>query len=83
VVCSKLLGRRGRAQLYWAWAIAFVVSILGAALSYLRDWPMGATIVVLFGVTVAIVSLSVRMKYVDANGERPAVEEERRVKTAT
>ena len=31
--------------------------------------------VCLFGVTVAIVSLSVRMKYVDANGERPAEEE--------
>jgi ABC-type Mn2+/Zn2+ transport system permease subunit len=75
VVCSKLLGRRGRVQLYWAWAIAFVVSILGAVFSYLRDWPMGATIVVLFGVTVAIVSLSVRMKYVDdkLNGTRAEV----------
>jgi zinc/manganese transport system permease protein len=75
VVCSTLLGRRGRAQLYWAWAIAFAVSILGAGLSYLRDWPMGATIVVLFGVTVAIVSLSVRMKYVDdkLNGTRAEV----------
>jgi zinc/manganese transport system permease protein len=65
VVCSTLLGRRGPAQLYWAWAIALVVSILGAAFSYLRDWPMGATIVCLLGVTVAIISLSVRMKYVD------------------
>jgi len=75
VVCSKLLGRRGRAQLLWAWAIAFVVSILGAVFSYLRDWPMGATIVVLFGVTVAIISLSVRMKYVDdkLNGTRDEV----------
>ena len=77
VVCSTLLGRRGPAQLYWAWAIAFVVSTLGAVFSYLKDWPMGATIVCLFGVTVAIVSLSVRMKYVDdkVNGERPAEEE--------
>jgi zinc/manganese transport system permease protein len=65
IVCATLLGRHGRARLYWAWAIGIVVSILGAVLSYLRDWPMGATIVVLFGVTVAIVSLSVRMKYVD------------------
>ena len=53
VVCSTLLGRKGRARLYWAWVIAFVVSILGAVLSYLKDWPMGATIVCLFGVTVA------------------------------
>src|SRR5207244_7365947 len=51
VVCTTLLGRRGPAQLYWAWAIAFVVSVLGAVFSYLRDWPMGATIVSLFGVT--------------------------------
>jgi len=74
IVCATLLGRHGRSRLYWAWVIGFVVSILGAVLSYLKDWPMGATIVCLFGVTVAIVSLSVRMKYVDANGERPATE---------
>ena len=47
------------------WGIAFVASLLGAALSYVKDWPMGATIVCLFGVTVALVSLSVRMRYVD------------------
>jgi zinc/manganese transport system permease protein len=75
VVCATLLGRRGPARLYWAWALAFVISILGAVFSYLKDWPMGATIVCLFGVTVAIVSLTVRMKYVDANGARPATAE--------
>jgi zinc/manganese transport system permease protein len=72
VVCSTLLGRRGPAQLYWAWAIGVVISVLGAVFSYLKDWPMGATIVCLFGVTVVIVSLTVRMKYVDANGGRTA-----------
>jgi zinc/manganese transport system permease protein len=77
IVCATLLGRRGRGRLYWAWVIAFVVSVLGAFLSYFRDWPMGATIVCLFGVTVAVVSLSVRMKYVD-NGEGKAVEAHRR-----
>jgi hypothetical protein len=47
--------------------------------SYLRDWPMGATIVCLFGITVAIISLSVRMKYVDAEvaGEEVLVGEPR------
>ncbi|HYJ34168.1 MAG TPA: iron chelate uptake ABC transporter family permease subunit [Candidatus Binatia bacterium] len=76
VVCSTLLGRRGAARLYWAWAIAFVASMLGAGLSYLKDWPMGATIVCLFGATVAVVSLSVRMKYVDdrATGTEPPEE---------
>src|SRR5207247_10712625 len=68
VVCSTLLGRRGPARLYWAWAIGFVVSILGAVFSYFRDWPMGATIVWLFGLTVEIISLSFRMQYVDAGG---------------
>jgi zinc/manganese transport system permease protein len=77
IVCATLLGRRGRGRLYWAWVIAFVVSVLGAFLSYFRDWPMGATIVCLFGVTVAVVSLSVRMKYVD-NGEGKAVDAPRR-----
>jgi zinc/manganese transport system permease protein len=79
IVCSTLLGRRGQARLYWAWAIGIVVSILGAVFSYLKDWPMGATIVCLFGVAVAIISLTVRMKYVDADatGERPSTEEER------
>jgi zinc/manganese transport system permease protein len=69
IVCSTLLGRRGRARLYWAWVIAFGASVLGALLSYLKDWPMGATIVCLLGLTVAVVSLSVRMKYVDAEEE--------------
>jgi len=75
VVCATLLGLRGRRQLYGAWGIALVVSVLGAVFSYLKDWPMGATIVCLFGVTVAIISLSVRMKYVGdgANGARSAL----------
>ncbi len=79
VVCATLLGRRGRARLFWAWGIALVASVLGATLSYLKDWPMGATIVCLFGLTVAVVSLSVRMKYVDekANGEAPVPAEAR------
>jgi len=69
IVCSTLLARRGRARMYWAWIIAFGASVLGAVFSYLKDWPMGATIVCLFGVTVAVVSLSVRMKYVEAKAK--------------
>jgi zinc/manganese transport system permease protein len=74
IVCATLLGRRGAARLSVAWAIAFVLSILGALASYLKDWPMGATIVCLFGITVAIITLSVRMKYVepDTHGEPQA-----------
>jgi zinc/manganese transport system permease protein len=77
IVCATLLGRHGHSRLYLAWAIGFVVSVLGAVFSYMRDLPMGATIVCLFGVTVAIVSMTVRMKYVDdtANGARHESEE--------
>jgi zinc/manganese transport system permease protein len=70
IVCSTLLGRHGPARLVWAWAIGLLVSVLGAIFSYMRDWPMGATIVCLFGVTVALISMSVRMKYVDEEAER-------------
>src|SRR5262245_41646259 len=77
IVCATLLGRRGRSRLFVAWGIGIVVSVLGGALSYLKDWPMGATIVCLLGLTVAIVSLSVRMRYVeaDANGAQVAAKE--------
>src|SRR5467141_2491509 len=77
IVCSTLLARRGRARLYWAWIIAFGASVLGAVFSYLRDWPMGATIVCLFGVTVAVVSITARMRYVDAKvkDDQPATPE--------
>ena len=69
LVCSTLLGRKGAPRLYWAWAMAFVVSVLGTVFSYYRDLPMGATIVCLFGVLVAVVSLSVRMKNVAPDPE--------------
>jgi ABC-type Mn2+/Zn2+ transport system permease subunit len=62
LVCSTLLGWKGAARLYWAWGLAFVVSILGAVLSYFQDWPMGATIVCLFGVMVAGISIFVRVR---------------------
>jgi zinc/manganese transport system permease protein len=77
IVCATLLGRHGRSRLVVAWGIGFVVSALGAALSYAKDWPMGATIVCLLGVTVAVISLTVRMRYVeaDANANQPAAKE--------
>ncbi|MGE5177540.1 MAG: metal ABC transporter permease [Bacteroidota bacterium] len=82
VVCATLLGRHGSARLYWAWGIALLASVLGAGLSYAKDWPMGATIVCLFGLTVAVVSLSVRMKYVDDTYAEHPVAQELRLKKA-
>jgi zinc/manganese transport system permease protein len=70
LVCATLLGKKGASRLYWAWMLAFIVSILGAILSYYKDWPMGATIVCLFGVMVGVISMSVRMKNVEANNNQ-------------
>jgi zinc/manganese transport system permease protein len=64
VVCASLLGRKHH-RLYWAWGIGLVVSLVGSILSYTRDWPMGATIVCIFGLMVAVISSVVRMKNVD------------------
>jgi zinc/manganese transport system permease protein len=65
VVCAALLGKKGRAQLFWAWGIAFVVSLLGSGVSYLKDWPMGATIVCLFGAAVVAISAAARSRSID------------------
>jgi zinc/manganese transport system permease protein len=62
VVCASLLGYKGRRGIYWAWGIGMAVSVLGSGLSYSRDWPMGATIVCLFGLLVVVVSMATRMK---------------------
>lgn len=64
IVCASLLGHK-KDRLYWAWGIGLVVSLVGSSLSYMKDWPMGATIVCIFGLTVAFISSVVRMKNVD------------------
>lgn len=65
LVCATLLGHKGPTRLYWAWGIGLVVSVISAGLSYNRDWPMGATIVCVFGVTVTLISILTRMKNAD------------------
>jgi zinc/manganese transport system permease protein len=65
IVCANLLGHKGHHRLIWAWGIGLVVSVLGSSLSYARDWPMGATIVCLFGLLVIVVSMATRMKNAD------------------
>lgn len=64
IVCANLMGHK-KNHLLWAWGIGLVVSILGSALSYLKDWPMGATIVCIFGLAVILVSGLTRMKNAD------------------
>jgi zinc/manganese transport system permease protein len=65
VVCASLLGRKGKGRLLWAWGIGLVVSVIGSVLSYNRDYPMGASIVCVFGVAVVLISLGTRMKNVE------------------
>ncbi len=65
VVCANLMGHKGHHRLYWAWGIGLVVSLLGSTLSYVKDWPMGATIVCFFGMAVILISIATRMKNAD------------------
>ncbi|HTA76911.1 MAG TPA: iron chelate uptake ABC transporter family permease subunit, partial [bacterium] len=65
LVCATLLGRKGPTRLYWAWGIGLIVSSVSAVLSYNRDWPMGATIVCVFGLAVILISMATRMKNAD------------------
>lgn len=62
IVCATLLGARGARRLWLAWGLGVAVSVAGAVLSYLRDWPMGATIVCVFGLCVAVVSAATRLR---------------------
>jgi zinc/manganese transport system permease protein len=62
VVCASLLGHQGKNRLMWAWGMGVVVSITGSVLSYAKDWPMGATLVSVFGVTAILISGLTRMK---------------------
>ncbi len=66
LVCATLIGLTGSKRLYSAWGIAFVISILGSLMSYAKDWPMGATIVCLFGVTVAVTSTFSHLRRVNS-----------------
>ncbi|HVZ80415.1 MAG TPA: iron chelate uptake ABC transporter family permease subunit [bacterium] len=65
LVCATLLGIKGNRRLYWAWGIGLLVSSVSAVLSYDRDWPMGATIVCVFGLSVIFISVVTRMKNAD------------------
>lgn len=65
VVCANLMGHKSNHRLYWAWGIGLVISILGSCLSYAKDWPMGATVVCMFGLAVIVISIATRMKNAD------------------
>jgi zinc/manganese transport system permease protein len=62
LVCAQLLGARGPRRLYLGWGIGVVVTVLGAALSWHKDLPMGACIVCLFGGAVILASLIARLR---------------------
>ncbi len=65
IVCSTLLGMKGRPRLYLAWGLAWLASIIGSGFSYWKDWPMGATIVCVFGLSVIVISAFTRMRNVE------------------
>ena len=61
-VCAALLGKKGDAQLFWAWGLGFAGSAVAVSLSYARDWPTGASVVCVFGALVVAVSVLTRKK---------------------
>ena len=60
-VCATLFADHIGKRLAIGWAVGFVVSALGCALSYLFDLPTGATIVCLFGCALLFLSLVKRL----------------------
>jgi zinc/manganese transport system permease protein len=56
-VCAVLFGGSLVQRLLIAWATGFFVSVLGCTLSYGFDTPTGATIVVAFGVVLALLAI--------------------------
>jgi zinc/manganese transport system permease protein len=65
IVCANLMGHKAHHRIFWAWGIGLVISILGSGLSYAKDWPMGATVVCMFGLAVIVISITTRMKNAD------------------
>jgi len=65
IVCANLMGHKAHHRLYWAWGIGLVISAVGSGLSYMKDLPMGASIVSVFGLAVIVISAATRMKNAD------------------
>lgn len=51
-----------RARLLLGWAIAACVSLAGMAVSYFLDYPTGASVVCVFGLTLALVGALARLR---------------------
>lgn len=56
-VFTVLIGKNGRHRLPVAWIFGIAMSLVGILLSYSLDFPTGATIVVVFGLAIFLVSL--------------------------
>lgn len=57
-VIGALLGKSFMGRLSIGWATGFLVSIIGAYVSYLLDFPTGATIVVVLGIGLFITAVA-------------------------
>ncbi len=62
-VCAVLLGKRGDAQLVWAWVIGIAGSAAAVWLSYARDLPTGASVVCVFGCLVTVISVVTHARF--------------------
>jgi zinc/manganese transport system permease protein len=68
-VCAVLLGKKGNAQLIWAWLIGIGGSATAVSLSYARDWPTGASVVCVFGCLVTVVSVFTHARFSKVPGD--------------
>lgn len=58
--CAVLFARRIGMRLALGWSIGFLVSVLGMFLSYFLDFPTGASVVCVFGLTLLVLALTKR-----------------------
>lgn len=54
--CAIIFSNNAKIRLILGWAIGFLVSALGMAISYFLDFPTGASVVCAFGVTLLILA---------------------------
>lgn len=55
-VCAILFSHTLKARLIWGWAIGFLASILGMAVSYYFDFPTGSSVVCVFGCILVLLA---------------------------
>jgi ABC-type Mn2+/Zn2+ transport system permease subunit len=67
-VCAILFAQDMRTRLILGWAVGFLTSILGMAVSYYLDFPTGASVVCVFGFILLVLAF-IRFLYQCRSGQ--------------